>query len=471
MAKVEIQVLAYHLNVRKTASSSSTITKVVHKGEKYISSSQKSGWYYLDTKKGWAYGGGGKYVKVLRSISAKPPAKPPKPKPKPKTKQSPPIDYGKIKNIIDEGNVNSEVFDKLNQTGGSVITGDDAIQLQTIQNDYNFPVVETAGNITMVNYEIGYDAISTNMKAIRENMNILGDAGFKSIRENLFTRFNRFKTAFPDYHLTKSFSHVFFTRPDCHLTTKDAKGVHMIDQELTNDPLYYYLYNNNPKILESLTQRMTSSHQFLPYLSNAATSFELSDEYIKTIEHGETFTGYKLQYGKNNIESNTAGSFSVNYTDDNDYTIYKIHKAWMEYISKVYRGEITPHREYVQRRILDYASSVYYFVVGQDGETILFWSKYFGIFPTNAPSAASSWSRGSAVKLPEFAINYSYSFKEDFSPLSLAEFNMNSSKATEYKKTYEKSLNATGRTMSGTPFIETTKDPRGQYIYKLRFAK
>ncbi|WP_171567733.1 hypothetical protein, partial [Brevibacillus sp. MCWH] len=159
------------------------------------------------------------------------------------------------------------------------------------------------------------------------------------------------------------------------------------------------------ELILSLTDHFSNSHDFHPYLSNTANSFELSDEFIKTVEHGETLTGYKVQYGKNNIESNSSGSFSISYIDDAEFNIYKTHKAWIEYISRVYRGEVTPKRDYIQKKILDYTVSVYYFICGPDGETILFWSKYFGVFPTNTPSSASSWSKGSSVKLPEFTIN------------------------------------------------------------------
>jgi hypothetical protein len=239
--------------------------------------------------------------------------------------------------------------------------------------------------------------------------------------------------------------------------------------DVDNDPTFYYLFKNNPDILRALTRYFDSSHDFHPFIGNTAQSFELSDEYVKTVEHGETFTGYKVQYGKNNIESKTAGSFSISYVDDQNFSVYKTHKAWIDYISKIYRGEFTTYPEYIQKKILDYACSAYYFLCGPDGETILFWSKYFGVFPTNAPSSSSSWSKGNIMRMPEFSVNYAYAWKEDFSPLSLAEFNMNSSGSYIYKKIYEPSLLATGKTFAGAPFIETKQDASGGYVFKLKF--
>jgi len=119
---------------------------------------------------------------------------------------------------------------------------------------------------------------------------------------------------------------------------------------------------------------------------------------------------------------------------------------------------------------LDYASSVYYILCGPDGETILFWSKYFGVFPTNAPSSITSWSKGTQMKIPEYSTTFAYAFKEDFSPLTLAEFNMNNTGAYLYRKTYEPSLIGTGKTFTGAPFIDTSiNSGSNAYEFKLKF--
>jgi hypothetical protein len=222
--------------------------------------------------------------------------------------------------------------------------------------------------------------------------------------------------------------------------------------------------------MSSLTEDFSSSHDLNPFLSNLAGSFEISDEYIKTIEHGETLTGYKVQYGRHNIESKTAGTFNINYVDDKNLSVYKLHKAWVEYISRVYRGALSPRHKYIQKKILDYATSVYYFVCGPDGSTILFWSKYYGVFPTNIPSSANSWSKGSMIKVPDYSISYSYSNKEDFNPAILVEFNQNSRGEFNYKKEFIPELGQAGTSFSGNPFIESGF-ANGQSTFKLRFRE
>ena len=460
--KLLVEVTAYSLHRRKGPAVTFDTISYLQRGDRGYVVEEQNGWYR------WEIGGWSNknFVKVIKNMEETPPPSktpttPPKtPAPSP-TPPPPSINYDDVANALGgDGDVTP-----FKQFSGGSVTGtpsSDALKTKSIASiGSDFP-----SGVEIIDYELDYSFIEQNLDIVRQNLNIIGERKHENMKEVLFQKFNRFKTAFPDIHLTKSFSYVFFTRPDLNIL--DSSG---LLPQFKNDPTFYYLYQNNPKLLKSLTKELDPSHDFHPFLSNSAESFELSDEFIKTIEHGETLTGYKIQYGKHNIESNSAGTFSVSYTDDSDFAVYKTHKAWMEYISKVYRGEVSPKRDYIVKKILDYACSVYYFICGPDGETILFWAKYFGVFPTNTPSSASSWVKGSQVKLPQFTINYAYSFKEDCNPLSLAEFNMNSRADLVYKKTYEPLLLSTGRTLSGAPFIETGKDSAGHYVYKLRFRK
>lgn len=320
-----------------------------------------------------------------------------------------------------------------------------------------------------------YSDFVDNMSIIRKNLNINDSASnLADIKYNMVNRFDRWKVAHPDIQLTKSFGYVFFTRPALNLYDHVSYTEIKLLDVVSRDPVYYYLDNNNRQLLRSLTKTFSGMHDFNPFLSNMAQSFELSDESIETIEHGKTFTGHMVKYGRHNIKSKTAGTFSVDYIDDNEYKVYKIHKAWCDYISKVYRGEFEPEEYYIKNRILDYACSVYYFLCGEDGETILFWSKYTGVFPTNIPSAKSSWNKGTLLKMPEISVNYEYAWKEDFNPVSLAEFNINGSGADQdsgysYISTYEPELLTTGKTFTGSPFVETIRNSVGDYTFKLRF--
>lgn len=317
-------------------------------------------------------------------------------------------------------------------------------------------------------YTVDTTFLGDKLEVVKKNLNILNNVEGSKLSYDLFKNYNRFKIPFTDEVLSKTFSHVFFTRPDLNLIEYKGNDSVVLAKQVENDATFYYLYKTNKNILTSLTQMHSSTHDFNLFLSSMARSFEVSDEYIKTTEHGETFTGYKMQYGKHIIESRTAGTFSVNYEDNKHLEIYKCHKAWVEYISKVYRGELTTKREYITSKTLDYACSVYFIITAADNETVLFWTKYYGVFPTNIPSSVTSWGKGDSMNVPEYSISYAYAYKEDFSPLTLAEFNMNSTGELKYVKNYSEDLGHSGQTMTGAPFIETIHH-NGHYEFKLRF--
>ena len=334
------------------------------------------------------------------------------------------------------------------------------------------------------------------LDTVKRNLNIDSTANADVETKRLLqTQFNRFLIPFASTQIPKAFGHVFFTRPDLNLYERDKAGLVIPGQLLGSaekktllgekyidsagkpygDPLFNYMHTSYPTLLSTLTQSFSDQHKFNPYLSNLAKNFVLKDDMIETIEHGETFTGFKIKYGKHNIKSRTADSLSIKFREDADYGVYKLHKAWTEYISRVYRGQFTPSDDNVRFKRLDYACSIYFILCGPDGETIMFWSKYTGVFPTSAPSSYSSWD-GESLRNVEYSIQYDYSWREDLNPLHLAEFNINahrfSSAASklQYMSTYDPELVTSGRTFSAHPFIETVYNDDKTISYKLRFA-
>jgi len=286
--------------------------------------------------------------------------------------------------------------------------------------------------------------------------------------------YNRFKVANPNLSLQKGFPHVFFVRPNCNLISNMVSGVSSLRDELKSNELFSYSWNSTPKLVKELVKENGQTHDFMMSLSNAAASFSLSEEYINTDTYGKTYTGHKVAYGKHNIESKTAGEFTVTYTDDRNLHIYQLHRLWVEYISGVYRGSIEPLGNNIINKILDYVGACYYILTAEDGETIIFWSKYYGVFPTNIPSTQYSWGAGNTINNPQVDINYRYSFKEDFNPYTILEFNYNSrvTPNIKYIPTYDRRLDHVGATWVGAPFIELVEDKStGIYEYKLRFKE
>jgi hypothetical protein len=206
-------------------------------------------------------------------------------------------------------------------------------------------------------------AIANNIAAIKHNMDISyttlddvydniwttggGSGYFSDLQKKMYNSFNRNKTAFPDKNLNKTFAYVFFTRPDLNILTVGSGSTNLTlnDENVGCDPKYKYLWKNNPWCLKSLVSAGNPYHKFMVLLSNEALSFEVGDVVLKTMEHGETYNGNKIIYGRSDQESNAAGEMSIRYIDTVNLDIFKLHLVWTDYINKNSSSSQPTHSE------------------------------------------------------------------------------------------------------------------------------
>lgn len=304
------------------------------------------------------------------------------------------------------------------------------------------------------------DEFKDALKTIREEFNIKID------RLTTFTHFNRFRVPTPDNALNGTIGYVFFTKPDLNIALDDQFGGKRPGPLSDLGPMMSWLSTSHSVMVAELTQDSNSDHFFMTKMSSCCTGIDVADEMLETTEHGETFTGLKVVYGTTILKSKTAGTVSVAFEDDNMLSIYKMIKLWTEYISAVYRGLARPKVTYLTRHILDYAVSIYYFLCANDGETILFFSKYTGCFPTATPSSTFADRVDTRIKKPNYSVQFAYSRKDDCNPMHLFEFDKLSGGSKEHNPIYNPDTLRAARSFVGPPYIHTTD---GNYIYKLRF--
>lgn len=289
--------------------------------------------------------------------------------------------------------------------------------------------------------------------------------------KSMGTQFNRYKLPIQDLAIGKSFSYVFFTRPDLNILDSDSGN---ILSQASYDPLYRHAYQSSPIVLQSLVgSKIMSNTDFLPLLSNSIKSFGIDDDYIDSSEFAGTRTGFKIPYGKNDIASRSGGQFSISYDDNRHLSVYNLHKIWIDYISKVYRGEFIPRKEYILEKRLDYAVSCYYFLTSEDGSTLIYWAKYTGVFPLNTGGNMASWVANNASQSVDLSINYKYAFRQSYDPYSLIEFNINAglpNGSTTYYKNFIKEDRTYGPLLTNTAFIHPEMNKDGILTHKLRFT-
>lgn len=280
--------------------------------------------------------------------------------------------------------------------------------------------------------------------------------------------YNRFKT--PDTNLahSKSITHVFFTRPDLNILNFLGGA----NSQTLNNTETAMIWRRYPELFKLLTDssRCGDSNNFNMLLSNQVTSFDIQDETLTQNKAGRSWNEYEMVYG-DAYSGRTAGEFSCNFIETSDYSVINLIKLWITYIDNVARGAWSPsynlrnkgisniNSSHVYERALDYAASAYVFKCGPDGEDVLYWSKYYGVFPTNTGASALSWDNGSPIgDTPKLNIRFSYSYKKDLSPVSLIEFNNNAKilKASDAvsENSFNVNLGQSARPYVGAPFIE-----------------
>lgn len=307
-----------------------------------------------------------------------------------------------------------------------------------------------------------YADFANDLKAVRSSVNL------NMVRNDWFYNFNRFRLIHPDSVLANSKGYVFFTRPDLNIVSSSTATSEI-------GMLMYNMASFHAGIVAGLqlNPRMSNAsfdngHKFIPLLCNRCTGIDINDETLETKEIGDTYTGWKLNYGTTTIKSKTANSVTTSFFDDEQLSIYLTFKLWEEYINGVSRGIILPKDNYIKTKQLDYAISIYYFLCAEDGESIIFWTKFTGCIPTNIPSSNFTDNVESPIKQPKYSITWQYAFKRDYDPYSLAEFNNLSDSGSNGQgvKIYDEETFRSVRTLSGAPFVDTNTGGR---LFKLRF--
>ena len=305
-----------------------------------------------------------------------------------------------------------------------------------IQNDKRFPAHQgTRGEMLADRYDyqiIPGDSrypltasLEDRLTDIRSKLGIQVHGNNDIARSVKYYMYNRYKV--PDTNLlhNKTTTHIFFTRPDLNLlenaTTANSQTLNHTDTAL--------IWKRHPELFKLLTDysRCADSNNFNMLLSNQVTSFSLMDESLATTRAGASWNGHEIVYGEQ-YTGRTAGEFTCNFAETSEFSVINLLKLWMTYIDNVSRGAWSPNYKngycHVHDRALDYAASVYIFKCGPDGEDILYWSKYYGVFPIVSGASALSWNAGTPIgEAPNLNITFAYSYKRDMSPISLLEFN------------------------------------------------
>ncbi len=291
--------------------------------------------------------------------------------------------------------------------------------------------------------------------------------GFRSPHEDYFN-FNRFYNVNLTDGIPSNRHYVFMCRPDLYLlqlynpSSPSQRYGLSSESRVAGDPLFRKLWYENPLLIESLTAEfdvyninnqikdsmvavnrsgygnslhvdpMTdkagnhlTTHSLLPFLTGRVQSIQIPDFAIKTYQMTQPYTKYGLPMSLTAIESTTGGSFDITFREDAQYSVTKLFYAWVYYMDGVMRNKFSPKLKYMRFNALDYATSIYDIIVGDDGEEIVWFGKYTGCIPTNVPVSDLGFNKGGSP-IDSVSITFNYFNYEAMNPEILLDLNYNS---------------------------------------------
>lgn len=249
-----------------------------------------------------------------------------------------------------------------------------------------------------------------------------------------YSKFNRFGALDPYNALSGSREYIFFTKPDLHLV---SPGTNQLNPELKKQPYFVELRSRYPDVISQLQNSNGIGDQgpFMALLSNSIkNSLELPAISTTTIDTPATIYGTSYNYRGWGYNSDEKVEFSLEFEDSKYLEIYNLVKAYEEYERLKHLGIISPPNidnaptvngkcfsYYIKNKILHDQFSVYKFIVEDDGETIVYYAKFWGVFFKNVPRDAFSDVKTEGGL--RYVIDFEAAFVDDMNPTILTDFN------------------------------------------------
>lgn len=217
---------------------------------------------------------------------------------------------------------------------------------------------------------------------------LLNSAGIYNRRQiEWYDKFDRFGAIDPYNNVTTTKEYIFFTKPDLHIF--DNKDDGSLNPELKNVPIFNDAMKRYKPVMRELqwSAKCNTSKPFINLLSNSIKSnLELPSISAGEIETSANIYGTSLSYRTGSGSSDAAFDFTLEFEDTKYLEVYMFFKLFDEYERRKYYGDITPPDVlYRFRKRLHDQISIYKFVVGEDGETLIYWAKLFGCYPKEFP--------------------------------------------------------------------------------------
>lgn len=296
---------------------------------------------------------------------------------------------------------------------------------------------------------------------------------------DLYGKFNRYGYINP-YNIDQvTREYLFFTKPDLNIfksTTRNSD----LNERLKSIPFFSEANERNRNALKQLQFSVPEAdgirNPFMYLLSNNVTSkLDLPSISAESKESTPNIMGTAIQYRGHSYKSDNGYDFSLSFTDTSNLELYTLVKAYDEYMRLLKVGEIEPKRGHILNRIIPEQFAIYKFLIGNDGETILYYAKLTGCYFTDVPRSDMSDPGNDGFK---YSISFHAQFVEDSNPMIINEFNRTSpaKNSSNYADVYNYKNSTVDNAWVRWPKIVIARDKRSSskktsFDYRMKWVK
>lgn len=316
--------------------------------------------------------------------------------------------------------------------------------------------------VNYISYDNDSDKYPNTFIINNLNNTLAGNRIFPRDKMDYYNKFSRYGCINPYETEQVCREYLFFTKPDLNLFG-DGMGINTFDYNtdlqpyLAGIPFFSEANERNKDAIRQLQYSIRDSYgdnnPFMYYLSNSVTSkLDLPSITSESRESTSNIMGTAIQYRGHSYKSDNGYDFTLSFTDTAYLDIYTILKVYDEYMRLLKTGEIRPIRKYILSRIISEQFSIYKFLIGEDGETILYYAKLTGCYFTDVPRSDMSDPGNDGFK---YSVSFHAQFVEDSNPMILEEFNRISpgGSRTDFANTYDFDNNVVDNTWVRWPRI------------------
>lgn len=246
---------------------------------------------------------------------------------------------------------------------------------------------------------------------------------------DIFRKSYRFGLIDPYDSIGTCTEYLFFTKPDLNIYPRDnetGRPDRFLAPYLQTQPLWLDLASRYPEVIKCLQSSLRSSEAIKPdpfnhlLFNKTQGNMEVPPLSAEMVETPTNMYGVGYTYRGSSEAGNDTYSFSLEFKDTKYLHVYKFFEAYEDYETIKHHGLLPVYQPYIVNKRLYDQYAIYKILVGEDGETIVYAGKAYGVKSKSLPR--DTFTNTTFDNGISYSIDFEAAFYDD-RPNILYEFN------------------------------------------------